>query len=349
MWAELVIIAIKLAAVLGVLLTTVPIMVWVERRGSALIQDRLGPNRVGPFGLFQPVVDAVKLITKENLIPAGVNRFLYVLAPVVALTVALSTFIAVPFGQDDALELFGHAIDGFIVAPDLNIGILYIFAIASLAVYSLVLAGYSSNNKYSLYGGLRASAQAISYELAMTIAVVGVLMVSSSLRLDAVVTHQSGTWLGFLPRWNVIPQFLGAITFMIAAFAETNRLPFDLPEADSELVAGYHTEYSSMKFAAFFMSEYVHMLTSSALITILFFGGWQLPWVALPGGWLGAILSLGIFATKVAFFMWFFVWVRWTLPRFRFDQLMRLGWKVMVPVAVLNFLWVGVGMALKVL
>ncbi len=348
MWAELVVIGIKLAVVLGVLLTTVPIMVWVERRGSALIQDRLGPNRIGPFGLFQPVVDAVKLITKENLIPAGVNRFLYILAPTVALVVALSTFIAVPFGQDDSLELFGHAIDGFIVAPDLNIGILYIFAIASLAVYSLVLAGYSSNNKYSLYGGLRASAQAISYELAMTIAVVGVLMVSSSLRLDQVVAHQSGTYLGFIPKWNVFPQILGAITFMIAAFAETNRLPFDLPEADSELVAGYHTEYSSMKFAAFFMSEYVHMFTSSALITIFFFGGWHLPGVTF-GGWFGALASIGIFGVKVACFMWFFVWVRWTLPRFRFDQLMGLGWKVMVPIAVLNFLWVGVGMAFKVL
>jgi len=346
MWADVAVIGIKLAAVFGILLTTVPIMVWVERRGSALIQDRLGPNRVGPFGLFQPVVDAVKLIVKENLIPSGVNRFLYILAPAIALTVALSTFIAVPFGKDSGLELFGQKVHGFIVAPDLNIGILYIFAIASLAVYSLVLAGWASNNKYSLIGGIRASAQAVSYELAMTISVVGVLMASSSLHLGEVVAHQSGTWLGFLPRWNVLPQILGAVTFMVAAFAETNRLPFDLPEAEAELVAGYHTEYSSMKFAAFFMSEYMHMVTSSALIVVLFFGGWQLPWIALPDGWLGAILSFGVFAAKVAFFLWFFVWIRWTLPRFRFDQLMGLGWKVMVPMSVLNFLWVGVGMAL---
>lgn len=346
MWADLAVIGIKLAVVLGVLLTTVPIMVWVERRGSALIQDRLGPNRVGPMGLFQPVVDAVKLMTKENLIPENVDRFLYILAPIIALVVALSTFIAVPFGLDDGLKLFGHPIDGFIVAPDLNIGVLYIFAIASLAVYSIVLAGWSSNNKYALYGGIRASAQTISYELAMTVSVVGVLMAAGSLQLQNVVLAQSGTWLGFLPHWGVFVQPLGAITFIVAAFAETNRLPFDLPEAEAELVAGYHTEYSSMKFAAFFMSEYIHMVTSSALITIFFFGGWQLPWIALPGGWLGAILSIGIFAAKVAFFLWFFVWIRWTLPRFRFDQLMALGWKVMIPVAILNFLWVGVAMAL---
>jgi len=350
MWAELLVIGIKLAIVLGVLLTSVPIMVWVERRGSALIQDRLGPNRVGPFGLFQPVVDAVKLITKENLIPAEVNRFLYVLAPVFALTVALSTAIAIPFGTEQGLELFGHAIDGVMVAPDLNIGILYIFAIASLGVYATVLAGWSSNNKYSLYGGIRASAQTISYELAMTISVVGVLMAAGSLHLHDVVAAQSGTWLGFLPRWNACTQVIGVITFMVAVFAETNRVPFDLPEAEAELVSGYLTEYSSMKYAAFFMGEYVHMTVASALITVLFFGGWTLPWIDLAfAGWAGAIASVAIFAAKMAFFMWFFVWVRWTLPRFRFDQLMALGWKVMVPLSVVNFLWVGVAMALDIL
>jgi NADH-quinone oxidoreductase subunit H len=358
MWADLVVIGVKLAVVVGVLLTTVPIMVWVERRGSALIQDRLGPNRVGPFGLLQPVVDAVKLMTKENLIPSGVNLFLYVLAPIVALVVALSTFIAVPFGYDPGtdpanpapgLELFGQPVSGFIVAPDLNIGILYIFAIASLGVYSIVLAGWASNNKYSLFGGIRASAQAISYELAMTVSVVGVLMSAGSLHLQDVVLSQSGTWLGFIPKWNVFPQIIGAITFMVAAFAETNRLPFDLPEAEAELVAGYHTEYSSMKFAAFFMSEYVHMVTSAALITVLFFGGWTLPGFATPTGWLGGLASIGIFAAKVSFFLWFFVWVRWTLPRFRFDQLMALGWKVMVPLSVLNFLWVGVAIAFGII
>jgi NADH-quinone oxidoreductase subunit H len=349
MWADLVVIGIKVAVVFAILLTSVPIMVWVERRGSALIQDRLGPNRVGPFGLLQPVVDAVKLIVKENLVPSGVNKLLYLLAPGIALTVSLSTFIAVPIGKDSGLELFGSPVGGFIAAPDLNIGVLYIFAIASLAVYSVVLAGYASNNKYSLLGGIRASAQSISYELAMTISVVGVLMSSSSLHLGDVVAQQSGTWLKVLPAWNLFPQLLGAITFLVAAFAETNRLPFDLPEAEAELVSGYLTEYSSMKYAAFFMSEYMHMMTSAALMTVLFLGGWQLPWVAMPDGWLGAILSLCVFGAKVSFLMWFFVWVRWTLPRFRFDQLMALGWKVMVPLSVVNFLWVGVAMALRIL
>ena len=347
MWAEFAVVAVKLAFVLAVMLTTVPIMVWVERRGSALIQDRLGPNRVGPFGLLQPVIDVVKLLTKENLRPEGVQTFLYLLAPVIAIAISLSTFIAVPFARDSGLSVFGQPVDGFIVAPNLNIGILYIFAIASLAVYSVVLAGWASNNKFALYGGIRASAQAISYELAMTIAVVGVLMSAGSLHLQQIVDAQTGTWLGFLPRWNVFPQFLGAVTFMVAVFAETNRLPFDLPEAEAELVAGYHTEYSSMGFAAFYMSEYLHMIVGASLMTVIFFGGWNLPWIDVPFvGWAGALFSMGVFASKVAFFMWFFVWVRWTLPRFRYDQLMALGWKVMIPLATLNFLWVGVGLAL---
>jgi NADH-quinone oxidoreductase subunit H len=346
-WADLAVIGVKLVFGLVVLLTTVPIMVWVERRGSALIQDRLGPNRVGPFGLFQPVIDVVKLLTKEIITPAGVQPLLYILAPVVAVVIALSTFIAIPIGKDTGIEVFGYPVDGLIVAPDLNIGILYIFAISSLAVYSVLLAGWSSDNKYALLGGIRASAQAISYELAMTISIVGVLMSAGSLHLQQIVDAQGGVWMGFLPHWNIFPQFIGAITFVVAVFAETNRLPFDLPEADSELVAGYHTEYSSIRFAAFYMSEYLHMTVASALITILFLGGWTLPWIDIPfSGWPGALLSMAIFSIKVAMLLWFFVWVRWTLPRFRYDQLMALGWKVMIPLAVLNFLWVGVAMTL---
>jgi len=346
-WADVAVIGIKLAFGLAVLLTTVPIMVWVERRGSALIQDRLGPNRVGPFGLLQPVVDVVKLIAKENLMPSRAQKWLFLLAPMFAITIALSTFVAVPIGADSGLELFGHKVNGLIVAPDLNIGILYIFAIASLGVYPLVLAGWSSGNKYALYGGIRASAQAISYELAMTLAAVGVLMAAGSLHLQEVVTTQGGSWLAYLPHWNVFTQPVGALVFVVAAFAETNRVPFDLAEAEAELVAGYHTEYSSLSFAAFYMSEYIHMTVASALITLLYFGGWNLPWVDVPlTGWPGALLSLAVFAFKVAFFLWFFVWVRWTVPRFRFDQLMALGWKVMIPLAVVNFLWVGVALAL---
>jgi NADH-quinone oxidoreductase subunit H len=346
-WAEVVVVGVKLVVVLAVMLTTVPIMVWVERRGSALIQDRLGPNRVGPFGLLQPVIDVIKLLTKENLRPEGVHTFFYLLAPAFAIAISLSTFIAIPFARDSGISIFGQPVDGFIVAPNLNIGVLYVFAIASLAVYPVFLAGWSSDNKYSMYGSIRASAQAISYELAMTISVVGVLMSAGSLHLQQIVDAQTGTWLGSLPRWNVFPQFLGAVTFIVAVFAETNRLPFDLPEAEAELVAGYHTEYSSMGFAAFYMSEYLHMIVASSLITVLFFGGWNLPWIDTPfEGWAGALLSMGVFAVKVAFFMWFFVWVRWTLPRFRYDQLMALGWKVMIPAATLNFLWVGVALTL---
>jgi len=346
-WADLAVIGVKLVFGLVVLLTTVPIMVWVERRGSALIQDRLGPNRVGPFGLFQPVIDVVKLLTKEVITPAGVKPLLYILAPVIAVVIALSTFIAIPIGKDTGLEVFGHPVDGLIVAPDLNIGLLYIFAISSLAVYSVLLAGWSSDNKYALLGGIRASAQAISYELAMTISIVGVLMTAGSLHLQQIVDAQGGVWMGFLPHWNIFPQFIGAITFVVAVFAETNRLPFDLPEADSELVAGYHTEYSSIRFAAFYMSEYLHMTVASALITVLFLGGWNLPWIDIPfSGWPGALLAMAVFSIKVAMLLWFFVWVRWTLPRFRYDQLMALGWKVMIPLAVLNFLWVGVAMSL---
>jgi len=350
MWVELLVVVVKTLVVAVALLTTIPIMVWIERRASALMQDRLGPNRVGPFGLLQPIVDAVKLITKEDLVQKHVYLFLFMLAPVVALTVSLSTAIAIPFGEGSDLELFGVALRGFIVAPDLNIGILYIFAIASLGVYATVLAGWASNNKYSLVGGIRASAQTISYELAMTISVVGVLMAAGSLSLHSMVEAQQGVWLGFLPRWNVCTQFIGAITFMVAVFAETNRIPFDLPEAEAELVSGYLTEYSAMKYAAFFMSEYVHMAVASCLITVLFFGGWTLPWIELPfTGWLLGLVSVGIFLAKFAFFQFFFVWVRWTLPRFRFDQLMALGWKVMVPLSVLNFLWVGVALALGIL
>jgi len=346
-WADLAVIGVKLVFGLVVLLTTVPIMVWVERRGSALIQDRLGPNRVGPFGLYQPVIDVVKLLTKEVITPAGVKPFLYILAPFIAVVIALATFIAIPIGKDTGLEVFGHAVDGLIVAPNLNIGLLYIFAISSLAVYSVLLAGWSSDNKYALLGGIRASAQAISYELAMTISIVGVLMTAGSLHLQQIVDAQGGVWMGFLPHWNIFPQFIGAITFVVAVFAETNRLPFDLPEADSELVAGYHTEYSSIRFAAFYMSEYLHMTVASALITVLFLGGWNLPWIDIPfSGWPGALLAMAVFSIKVASLLWFFVWVRWTLPRFRYDQLMALGWKVMIPLAVLNFLWVGVAMIL---
>jgi NADH-quinone oxidoreductase subunit H len=326
MWAELIVIGGKLLVLATILMTAVPVMVWVERRGAAFIQDRLGPNRVGPMGLFQPIVDSVKLLFKEDVTPAGAHKWLYYAAPMISVFVALLTFIVIPFGDGRDVTVFGTP--------------LYLLAISSLGVYGIVLAGWSSNNKYSLLGGLRSSAQLISYELSMGLAVLGVVFATGSLQLDQVVAAQASRL------WNVVPQLAGFVVFLTAAFAETNRLPFDLAEAETELVAGYHVEYSSMKFAAFMMSEYINMVTASALMVTLFFGGWTLPGVHLTG-WLGLLVSHVVFLGKVSLFMWLFVWVRWSLPRFRYDQLMRLGWKGLLPLATLNLVWVAVAVAMK--
>jgi NADH-quinone oxidoreductase subunit H len=319
--------AIKLAVALGILLNVVPVMVWVERRGSALMQDRPGPNRLGPLGLFQALADALKFMFKEDVTPAAVDRPLYLMAPVVGLLPALTTFSVVPFGPDVTFR--GH-VYAMVVAPA-QTGVLLFLALASLGVYSLVMAGYASNNKYSLLGSMRASAQLISYELALTLAVLAAVLPATSFQLQDVVDYQRRHV------WNVLPQILGFLVFLVAAFAETNRLPFDLPEAESELVAGFHTEYSAMRFATFFMSEYIAMTSLSALGATLYFGGWTLPGVHVEG-FPGAVVGLAVLFTKVAFFLAFFVWVRWTFPRFRYDQLMRLGWKVLLPLAILNLL-----------
>ncbi len=339
MWAEFAVTVAKLLVVATIVLTIVPVMVWVERRGAAFIQDRLGPNRVGPWGLFQPVIDVVKLLFKERVTPAAVNPVLFWLAPGIAVFVALVTFIVIPFGAGKDVRLFGVELSGLTVAPQLDVGVLYLLALGSLSVYGIVLAGWSSNNKYSLLGGLRSSAQLISYELAMTVSVLGVLLTTGSLRLDDVVARQQQHV------WNCIPQVVGFITFLVAAFAETNRLPFDLPEAETELVAGYHVEYSAMGFGAFMMSEYINMVTASGLAVTLFFGGWSVPFLHLSG-WLGLLASIVAFLVKMSFFLWLFVWVRWSLPRFRYDQLMSLGWKGLLPLATLNLVWVGVAMSM---
>jgi len=341
MWAELAVTAVKVVVVAGAVLTTVPIMVWVERRGAAFIQDRLGPNRVGPWGLFQPIIDVVKLLFKEHILPAQANRWLYWLAPMISVGVALVTFAVIPFGAGADVTVFGVPLKGLMIAPDLNVGVLYLLAIGSIGVYGVVLAAWSSNNKYSLLGGLRSSAQLISYELAMTLAVLGVLLATGDLRLDHVVSHQASTV------WNVVPQAIGFVVFLVAMFAETNRLPFDLPEAETELVAGYHVEYGSMGFAAFMMSEYVNMVTMSSLAVTLFLGGWTLPSVTSHlSGWPLLLVSVAVMAVKVGFFCWLYVWVRWSLPRFRYDQLMQLGWKGLVPLAMLNLVWVAVGVTM---
>jgi NADH-quinone oxidoreductase subunit H len=323
--------ALKLAVMLGFVLNVVPVMVWVERRGSALIQDRPGPNRLGPFGLIQPLADALKFMFKEDVTPAEADKPLYLAAPVLALLPALSTVVVIPFGPN--ITVGGHEIP--LVIADVDAGVLLFLALSSLGVYSLIMAGYASNNKFSLLGAVRASAQLISYELALTISVLAVVIPVGSFYLNDVVAYQQERV------WNFIPQIIGFVVFLIASFAETNRAPFDLPEAESELVAGFHTEYSAMRFASFFMAEYAAMTALSCLGVTLYFGGWSLPFVHLEG-WLGAIVGLATLVGKVAICMAVFVWVRWTFPRFRYDQLMRLGWKVLLPLAILNLLLVAV-------
>jgi NADH-quinone oxidoreductase subunit H len=310
-------------------------LVWYERRFAAFVQDRPGPNRVGPFGLMQSPADILKLFMKESVIPSSVDRLLFLLAPMLAVFSALATFAVIPYGG--TLSIGGKDIP--LIGADVSIGVLYVFAITSLSVYAIVLGGWASNDKFSVMGGIRSSAQIISYELAMTTAAAGVVLAASSFRLSEIIATQQGTWLGFIPRWNVFPQLLGFLVFFIAAFAETNRLPFDLPEAEAELVAGYHTEYSAMHFGAFFLAEYINIIVASAMTVTLYFGGWSLPGFD-PHGIAGVLLSVLVFAVKTGFFVSIFVWVRWTLPRFRYDQLMKLGWKALLPLALLNLFWI---------
>jgi NADH-quinone oxidoreductase subunit H len=312
-------------------------LTWVERRGAAFIQDRVGPNRVGPFGLFQAIADMVKMFTKEAVMPANADRPLFLLAPVIAAFAALSTFAIVPYGA--TLKIDGREIP--LIGADVSIGILYAFAITSLSVYAIVLAGWSSNNRFSLMGGIRSSAQIISYELAMTTAAAGVVLAASSFKLTDIIAMQERPmpFLHFIPQWNIFIQPLGFIIFLVSAFAETNRLPFDLPEAEPELVAGYHTEYSAMRFGTFQMAEYVNVVVACAITVTLYLGGWSLPGFH-PETILGVVISMLVFAVKTAILVWVFVWVRWTLPRFRYDQLMRLGWKALLPLALVNLFWV---------
>ena len=325
----LLIICVKVLLVFAATMLTVLLMIYAERRISAFIQGRLGPNRVGPHGLLQPIADGIKFLMKEDIIPAGVDKPIYLLAPAMLLIPALMTFAVIPFGSD--ITLFGRNIP--LQVADVNVGILYILALTSIGVYGLVLAGWASNSKYPLIGGLRSSAQLISYELTMGLAIVSIVLLSGSLRLNDIISQQQGHFLS----WNVFKQPLAFLIFLIAVYAETNRLPFDLTEAEQELVGGYHTEYSSMKFAMFYMAEYANMITAAALTVTLFFGGWDLPFLNETSmGMLGVVLSVAAFILKTAFFLFLFIWVRWTFPRFRYDQLMNLGWKVMLTLALFN-------------
>ncbi len=318
--------AIKVVVIFHVVLIIVAYMVLAERRVLAFIQNRLGPNRVGPQGLLQPFADLIKFIFKEDLIPLAANKRLYLLAPFVTLVPALMVMIVYPFGPTITLPFIGEV--NFYVTR-LNVGLLYVFALTSLGVYGIVLAGWSSNSKYSLLGGLRSSAQMVSYELSLSLSVIGVVLQAGSLDLVTIVENQS-RWGGM--GWHLFWfQGLGFLIYLISAIAETNRVPFDLPEAETELVAGFHTEYSSMKFALFFMAEYCAMFSVSVLATVLFLGGWNGPLVSqFP--WLGPIY----FLAKVFFFIFLYIWLRGTLPRFRYDQLMNFGWKVLLPAALLN-------------
>jgi NADH-quinone oxidoreductase subunit H len=337
--AEIIATCVKIVVVVGVLMLAVPMLVWLERKLVADFQARIGPNRVGPYGLLQSFYDGIKLLMKEDIHPANVDLMLYLAAPVVMMLPALAICAVIPFGNQ--ITLFGHPTN--LVISDLPVGVLYILAISSLGVYGVVLSGWASNNKYSLLGGLRSSAQMVSYELPMGLAVVCAVMMSSargqgSLSLGQIVESQSGGFVYWNFLWWLVPGFLAFLIYVICGIAETNRAPFDLPEAETELVAGYHTEYSSMKFAMFFLAEYANMLNVSAVATTLFLGGWQSPIpIDLPvPPILEALGPVFWFAAKVFAFILMYMWLRATLPRLRYDQLMRFTWKGLVPIALAN-------------
>ena len=328
----------QIAVILGIVLLTVMILTLAERKVLGWMQDRMGPMEVGPYGVLQPIADGLKLFFKEDIVPAGANKFLFSLAPILALVPALIGFAVIPFGPNKTIELFGYQFQPFVIS-DINIGILYILAFTSIGAYGIILGGWASNNKYSLLGGLRAAAQVISYELNVGLAIVGVLLLAGSLSLVKITEAQSG---GFW-HWYVFafpfPQIFAFVVYVISSVAETNRLPFDLPEAESELVAGFFTEYSGMRFAFFFLAEYANMILVSCIAAALFLGGWNAPYpgTLLPENlaWVEGVMW---FTVKVYFFLFLFFWLRATLPRLRYDQLMRFGWKVMLPIALGNIL-----------
>jgi NADH-quinone oxidoreductase subunit H len=307
------------------------------RKLAAWIQDRVGPDRAGPFGILQPIADGTKMFLKEDFIPKNADKWLFIIGPGIAMFTALITSAIIPWGTD--LELFGRKIA--LQVTDFNIGILYLFAVLSISVYGIMIGGWASNNKYSLYGAIRASSQMISYELAMGICAITVILMSGSLSLSEIVEKQHGM------NWNIFYQPVCFLVFFICSLAETNRAPFDLPECENELIGGYHTEYSSMKLGLYLFAEYIAMFISSAVISILFFGGYNFPGMDAFSGNTLAILSVLAFFTKTFLMIFVFMWIRWTIPRFRFDQLMHLGWKVLIPIALINMLLTAVVIAFK--
>ncbi|GAB1370119.1 NADH-quinone oxidoreductase subunit NuoH [Candidatus Kapaibacterium sp.] len=334
--------SIKALAVVGGIQLMAALNVYLERKISAFAQNRIGPNRVGPFGTLQPFADVFKLFLKEDIVPKNADKFFHSLAPVLSLSIAIAVWAVIPFSSyvdiGDRRIYMG-------IAPDINVGLLFILAMTSVGVYGITLAGWSSNNKYSLLGGLRSSAQMISYELSMGLSLIGIVLITGSLSLNDIVNHQLA-WDGW--RWNIFLQPVGFVIFLITAFAETNRAPFDLPEAEPELVGGFNTEYSGMKFGMFFLAEYANMTTSSVLIVLFYLGGWALPVPAETLGLKDGSIALAaahflVFFIKVLMLLFFFIWVRWSIPRFRYDQLMNLGWKILLPISLLNVLLTALG------
>lgn len=330
---------ILVVAVFAISLGVAAYATYGERKVAAFMQDRVGPDRAGPFGILQPIADGVKMFMKEDFIPTKSNKFLFILGPSIAMTTALMTAVVVPWASPVSIN--GEVVP--IQITDINIGLLYVFGVVSIGVYGIMIGGWASNNKYSLLGALRASSQMISYEIAMGLSIVSIVMLSSSMSLNTIVSQQSSIWFVFL-------QPLSFLIFLICAFAETNRAPFDLPECETELVGGYHTEYSSMKLGFYLFAEYVNMFNSSAIIASLFFGGYNLPFQSSIAVWLGdatwvlSLLQFLFFFGKIIFFIFFFMWIRWTLPRFRYDQLMTLGWKILLPLSIINIMITGLVM-----
>lgn len=331
---------VLIVVVFGLSLVIALYSTYAERKVSAFLQDRIGPNRAGIFGIFQPFADGVKFFLKEEVIPSSADRTLFILGPSISMITALMTSAVIPWGS--YLELFGRQIS--LQITDINIGILYVFAVVSIGVYGIMIGGWASNNKYSLLGALRASSQMISYEIAMGLSIIALIMTTGSLKLGPIVEQQGLAVMGVTgASWNILYQPLGFFIFMICAFAECNRTPFDLPECEAELVGGYHTEYSSMKLGLFLFAEYTNMFISAAIMSALYFGGYNFPFMHQLGLSHNAVAILGVIAffLKIFFFIFFFMWVRWTLPRFRYDQLMKLGWKILIPLALFNIIATG--------
>lgn len=331
--------AVLVAAIFGITLFIAAYSTYAERKVAAFLQDRVGPDRAGPFGILQPLADGLKFIMKEEIIPNVSNKGLFILGPSIAMLTALMAGVVIPWGG--LLVVGGEKYSLQIV--DLNVGILYVFAVVSIGVYGIMIGGWASNNKFSLLGAIRASAQMISYEIAMGLSIIALVMFTGTLSLSEIATMQAGGVGSDWNFWNVVYQPVGFLLFLICAFAECNRTPFDLPECETELVGGYHTEYSSMKLGFYLFAEYINMFISSAVIATLFFGGYNFPFMNDLGLDQNLITILGTLALflKIGFFIFFFMWIRWTIPRFRYDQLMNLGWKIMIPLAVLNILVTG--------